>query len=103
MKLPKALQPHEVQIEEYLGNTASGPKYADPYTVRGYFQEKHKLVENDEGDEVMSNSQFYTSKELEFEPKSRVSYKNKKYDVITTSPKTNALTGQQTHTEVYMR
>lgn len=103
MKLPKFLQPHTVQIEEYLGNSAGGPLYDAPYSITCYFQEKHKLVENDEGDEVMSNSQLFTSEELDLEPNSRVSYQNKKYDVITTSPKTNALTGQQTQLEVYMR
>jgi len=103
MKLPKALQPHEVIIKSYLGNSASGPIYADPFTVNGYFQETHKLVENDEGDEVMSNSQFFTSEHLDIEAKSQITYKDKKYDVITTSTKTNALTGLTTHMSIHMR
>lgn len=100
MKLPKFLQPDEATIEEYEGDTAYEPEYADPYGLEGYMEESRTYVRNDDGDQVVSSSQFFTSEEVDPPPKSKFNYDGKEYIVITVSKNKNALTGEQNHVEI---
>ena len=102
MKLPKAAQPHTVTIKEYEGDGAYGPTYSDPYEVKGYFQQERKLVKDDEGNEIVSDAQFFTSEDIEPPPESIITFNGVENEVISISPKYNALTGQKSHTEVVM-
>lgn len=100
MKLPKFVQPHTVDVQEYNGDTTYGPDYSDSYEVEGYFQNTRKYIRDDEGDEVVSESQFYTSEDIDLPKKSIVTFDGIDHEVITTSRKTNALIGKLTHVEV---
>lgn len=102
MKLPKFMQPHTVEIKEYKGDSAYGPQFADPYEVEGYFQEQRKYVRSDEGDEVVSESQFFTSKDINVPQESEITFEGSTHKVINTSRKKNALNGQLTHVEIAM-
>jgi hypothetical protein len=50
---------HEVTVEPYLGDSAVGPQYAGPVTVRCFLEEKNRLVRAPNGREVTSTSTFY--------------------------------------------
>ena len=102
MKLPKAAQPHTVSIKEYEGDGAYGPIYSDPYEVQGYFQQERKVVKDQDGNEVVSDAQFFTSEDIEPPTESIATFNGIEHEVIEYSPKVNALTGQNSHTEVVM-
>ena len=110
MKLPKAAQPHTVTIKDYEGDGAYGPTYSDPYEVQGYFQQEREVVKDQDGNEVVSDAQFFTSEDIEPPPESLIYFplteeeleKNTKHEVISISTKYNALTGQKSHTEVVL-
>ena len=110
MKLPKAAQTHTVKAKKYKGDGAYGPTYSEPFEIQGYFQQERKLIKDDEGDEIVSDSQFYTSENIDLPQKSLLYFpleneeleENEKHEVVSTSPKHNALTGQKSHTEVVM-
>ena len=102
MKLPKAAQPHTVTIKDYEGDGAYGPTYSDPYEVQGYFQQEREVVKDQEGNEVVSDAQFFTSEDIEPPTESIATFNGVEHEVISISPKYNALTGQKSHTEVVM-
>ena len=102
MKLPKAAQPHTVTIKDYEGDGAYGPTYSDPYEVQGYFQQEREVVKDQEGNEVVSDAQLFTSEDIKPPPESIITFNGVEHEVISISPKYNALTGQKSHTEVVM-
>ena len=102
MRLPKTLQPHTIIIKEYKGSSAYEDLYDEPYEIDGYMEESRTFVRNDEGDQVISNSQFFTSEDVYIPPKSIIKYNNREYIVITTQRHTNALTGKLAHVEVVL-
>lgn len=59
MKLPGFLLTHEVTIEAYEGDSAYGPRYADPVAVRCFLEQRTRTVRNREGQEVVSSGTFY--------------------------------------------
>ena len=102
MKLPKAAQPHTVEVKDYEGDGAYGPTYSDPYEVQGYFQQEREVVKDQEGNEIVSDSQFYTSEDVEIPKESIITFNGIENEVVSTAPKYNALTGQKSYTEVVM-
>ncbi|MFE9645316.1 hypothetical protein ACFYO0_14605 [Streptomyces sp. NPDC006365] len=58
MVIPGYLLRHEVVVEPYEGDSAYGPVYAAPVTVRCFLEEKNRLVRDKDGREVTSSSTF---------------------------------------------
>ncbi|MET9510759.1 hypothetical protein ABZX62_20255 [Streptomyces flavidovirens] len=56
--MPAFLLRHEVTVEEYLGSSAYGPRYATPVTVRCLLEQKTRTVRDQGGEEVTSTSTF---------------------------------------------
>ncbi|MFE7273040.1 hypothetical protein [Streptomyces sp. NPDC057623] len=59
MKLPGMWLRHTVIVEPYEGNSAVGPLYGEPVTVRCFLEEKNRLVRAPDGREVTSSSTIY--------------------------------------------
>ncbi|MFD5266753.1 hypothetical protein [Streptomyces sp. NPDC058335] len=73
MKLPGVWLRHTVSVEEYEGESAAGPVYANPVTVRCFLEEKTRLVRASDGREVTSAATFYCRLDaLAAPPESRV-------------------------------
>ncbi len=102
MRMPKAIQPHKVSIKEYEGDGAYGPVYSDPYNSTGYFQEERKVVKNKEGNEVVSDAQYYTSDDISPPTESIITFNGVDHEVLQVAPRDNALTGKTNHVEVVM-
>ena len=103
MKLPKFLQPNEATVEEYQGDSAYGPEYADPYQIEGYMEEDNKLVRNSDGDEVVSSSQFFTSEDVEPPEDSKLTFEGTEHKVISSNKQRNALTGKINHVQINLK
>ena len=101
--LPKFLQPDTVTIEDYEGDSAYGPQYGDPYDVEGTIERTRKRVQNEDGDEVISEVQFYTSEDIDPPMQSKLTFDGDEYEVINASPKRNKMNGQLSHVEVVLR
>ena len=98
--LPKFLQNDEASIEEYGGSSAYGPEYSDPYSVEGYMEESRTYVRNENGDQVVSSAQFFTSEEISPPPQSKLNFDGSEHIVITVSTNRNAVTGEENHVEI---
>jgi hypothetical protein len=56
--VPSWLLRHTVTVEEYLGETGTGPSYGPPVTVRCFITEARRKVLTAEGAEVLSERGF---------------------------------------------
>lgn len=64
---------HTVSVERYGGNSANGPVFDAPVTVRCFVEEKNRMVRNPEGNEVVSSATFYCRLDaVDARPESRV-------------------------------
>jgi hypothetical protein len=71
--IPGFLLRHEVAVERYEGDSAVGPLYGAPVTVRCFLEEKTRLVRAPDGREVTSSSTFYCRLDaVDAPPESRV-------------------------------
>ncbi|MFC9847792.1 hypothetical protein ACFWFF_01580 [Streptomyces sp. NPDC060223] len=59
MLIPAYLLRHEVVVEPYEGDSAVGPLYGAPVTVRCFLEQQNRRVRDKEGREVVSSSTFY--------------------------------------------
>jgi hypothetical protein len=57
--MPGFLLRHEVTVEPYEGDSANGPLYGAPVTVRCFLEEKGRMVRGREGGLVLSAATFY--------------------------------------------
>jgi hypothetical protein len=103
MKLPKSVQPHTVTIKPYLGDGAYGPQYDDEFESTGYFVQKESLTRDDEGNEVVSSSQYHTSDDIELKQQSELTFNGKTETVVTTNKYYNAFTGKLSNVEVMLK
>lgn len=102
MKLPKSAQPHTATIKPYLGSSAYDPQYGDEFKSTGYYVQKNRLTKDDEGNEVLSGSQYYTSDDINLKQQSEITFKNNTETVIKTNRYSNALTGKLSNVEVML-
>ena len=103
MKLFKFLQPHKADYKEYKGSGIEGPVYEDTVEIKGYYQQEREIVKDDDGNEIISNSRFYTSADEDFPPQSILDINNRDNEVITASKYYNALNGKLSHVEVALK
>lgn len=86
MRLPGWLQRHEVTVEAYLGDSAYGPQYDDPATVRCMIDDRRHLVRNANGDEVTSETTLYVGNlDANIPPESRVTVNGRTTTVLSVS------------------
>lgn len=103
MKLPKSVQPHTVTVKPFLGDGAYGPQYGDTFESTGYFVEKEELTRDDDGNEVVSSSQYHTSDDLDLKQQSELTFNSKTETVVTTNRYYNAFTSQLSNVEVMLK
>lgn len=73
MVIPVWLLRHTVTVEPYEGTGSYGPIYGAPVLVRGFLDERTRLVRAPSGDEVTSSSTVYCRLDaVSAPPKSRV-------------------------------
>ncbi|WP_439662856.1 hypothetical protein ACSHWB_16240 [Lentzea sp. HUAS TT2] len=61
MHIPAVLPPHTVTVRPYLGTGAYGDVWGDPVVVREVFvEDRRRLVRNQSGEEVVSESTVRT-------------------------------------------
>lgn len=83
MKIPGWMRRHTVTIESYLGHSATGPRYGPGVTVRCFVDDSRRLVRNDAGEQVVSESTVYCRLGITAPPKSRVNVRGREAFVIT--------------------
>lgn len=72
MRLPRHLLPHRATVEPYQGETAYGPSYGAPTTVRCLIEYTRRVTTDDEGREVHSEATVYTRLGEHVPPESRI-------------------------------
>ncbi|CAM2785867.1 MULTISPECIES: hypothetical protein [Streptomyces] len=70
--VPGWLLRHTVAVEPYLGDSAYGPTYGPPVTVRALVAETVRTVRDREGREVTSTAQIIAEPDLDCPAESRL-------------------------------
>ena len=70
--LPGFLLVHTVTVEPYVGDSAYGPRYAAPVSVRCLLEQKTRTVRDRTGQEVVSSGTFYAAPETVCPVESRI-------------------------------
>lgn len=70
--MPRFLMVHTIVIEPYLGESGTGPVYGPAVPVMCFREDSRKLVRNQLGEQVVSESQAYCDPGTVGPPKSRV-------------------------------
>lgn len=70
--IPGWMMPHRIIVEAYQGEAGTGPVYAAPVEVKCFRDDKRKLVRNQLGEEVVSETQCFCEPGTVAPPKSRV-------------------------------
>lgn len=71
-QIPSRLLVHTVTVEAYEGDSAYGPRYADPVSVRCFVEEQTRTVRAPTGQEVVSSSTLYARLDTTCPAESRV-------------------------------
>lgn len=72
MLIPAFLLRHRVQVEAFLGNSATGPRYGSSVEVRCFVEEKTRTVIAPNGEKVTSSSTVYARPDVVCPAKSRI-------------------------------
>jgi hypothetical protein len=89
--LPGLWLQHRVTVEPYEGNTAKGPAFAAPVTVRCWLEETNRMVRAADGNEVTSSAQFYCRLDaLDARPESRVTLPSGRVTTVLTVARRDA-------------
>jgi hypothetical protein len=82
VKIPASLLRDEIIVEPYLGNTATGPTYAERRRVKARFEGRRRLVKTLNGGEVISTAAAIVRPEVDVQPESKVTFGDRTYDVV---------------------
>ncbi len=93
---------HQIVVEPYLGQAASGPRYDGPTTVACFVDDKRRKVRNEVGDEVISESTVYCRLETVAPPKSRVTVNGREAFVITAARRDGGGLPTPDHLELFL-
>lgn len=80
--IPAFLLRHTAVIEPYEGSGGLGDVYGDPVTVRGFADDKRRLVRDATGEQVVSETTFYCRLDTVAPPGSRVTVNGRTVHVI---------------------
>lgn len=69
---PAFLLRHDVTVEAYLGESAYGPRYGAPATVRGLLERSIRTVRGQNGEETTASATFRTRLDAGIEAEARV-------------------------------
>ena len=82
MKIPSFALPQTVEIEEYTGEGAYGPEFADSYTTKARVEYGRELVRNQNGDEAVCSARVYLDPKDKPLPGSRVTIDGRTHRVL---------------------
>ncbi|MGW3442173.1 hypothetical protein [Streptomyces sp. NPDC001076] len=68
VRLPRRFLVHTITVEDYLGKTSKGDRFAAPREVACLVDEQTRLVRGADGDEVTSTSTAYAGPEEQAMP-----------------------------------
>lgn len=102
--IPRRFLVHTITVEDYLGESSKGPKYAPTRTVRCLVDEQTRAVRNPDGEQVTSTSTAYAGPEERMAPPlSRVTLPSGRVTtVIQTKDRNAGGLGTPNHTEIQL-
>jgi hypothetical protein len=96
---------HTAIVEKYLGTGAYGDSFAAPATISGFLDDDRKLVVSSTGEQVVSESTFYTypANAALFTVDSRVTVNGRETRVIGVKRRDSGPLNLPDHVEVVLR
>jgi hypothetical protein len=102
VQIPGWMLRHRVIVEPYLGQSASGPRYGPAVPVRCFIDDARRLVRNEAGVQVVSESTVYCRLDVTAPPKSRVNVFGREAFVITAKRRDSAGLPTPDHLELVL-
>ncbi|MEO6081927.1 MAG: hypothetical protein ABIQ18_02345 [Umezawaea sp.] len=100
--IPAFLLRHEVTVEPYLGEGGAGPVFGPPVTARCFREDARKLVRNEVGEQVVSETTCYALPGTVAPPKSRVQVGDREAFVIVSRDRNSGTPEPLDHVEVVL-
>jgi hypothetical protein len=100
--IPPFLLQHEVEIEPYLGNGATGPVYGPAAPVKCFREDRRRLVRAENGSQVISESTVYCQPGTVAPPESRVNLGDRLATVLTVANRDGGNLPVPSHVEVVL-
>ena len=101
--IPVWMLRHTATIEVYQGETPSGPVYGLPTVVKCLADDKRRLVRDDKGTEVISESTIYCLPSEQAPAESRVTVNGRTSTVIVSGRPDGGGLPTPDHLEVHLR
>lgn len=101
--LPKWLLRHELQIEPFEGEGPYGAVLGTPYTVRGLVDDERRLVRDEQGAEVVSDTTVILPAGTRCPAFSRITCNGRVITVITSFDRSGGGLPTPDHVEVVCR
>lgn len=83
MRIPAMMLQQTVTVTPYLGTSAYGDVFGEPFTVRCRIEPRNRLVRDQQGVETVAMAKMYTFPEVEITVQSKVSWLGREFDVLT--------------------
>lgn len=100
MRIPGWLLRHTVTVEPYLGQSAAGPRYGPAMPIRCFVDDSRRLVRNETGEQVVSESTVLCRLDVAAPPKSRVNVFGREAFVIIAKRRDGAGLPTPDHLEI---
>ena len=101
MSFPDSEMHETASVRPKLGNSAYGPTYSDPTSIRCYVEPGFKRVTNAQGAEVVSSLMLICPAGTSILAESEVTFEDRIYNVIDVQPL--KFQGVAHHVEVYLQ
>ncbi|HZM83828.1 MAG TPA: hypothetical protein VFC19_49550 [Candidatus Limnocylindrales bacterium] len=101
--IPTWLLRHPAIIEPYQGNSPSGPVYGLPVHIRCFAEDQRRLVRDDQGTEIISETTLYCPLSTVAPAESRVTVAGRVSTVIVARRRDGAGLPTPDHLEVSVR
>lgn len=86
MKIPPFILIHDVKIKKYLGSSAYGAQYGDPYFAKMRIEPKRQRVKDPQGVEYISNAVAIADPETDIGDNYIIVYNGREYTVKDWQP-----------------
>ena len=97
------MKPHTATLKPLESSGSLGPSFGDEKELEGFFEETRELVRDQQGDEVVSSSRFFTNELVRPKTGSILEFDGVEHDVIGYDLHRNILNGEYAYTVVNLQ
>lgn len=97
------VKPHTATLKQLESSGSLGPNFGEEIELEGFFEETRELVRDQDGDEVVSSSRFFTGDLVRPKTGSLLEFDGVEHDVISYDLHRSILNGEHAYTVVNLQ